>query len=229
MLKVASPTSFHSGFRPVPAMSQVSQTEAASKLTAAEPPPLPWVLLPPPGTERPDMLADFLLETLVARQRILARGAISYQACRTWRGPIKPHQVKALKLLKTDPPVGFVNRIADELIAHVSRAVGVSVFASVAAVPCGHSGPGCLSDRIGRAVAERAGLPFVDVFVPLQVSGSSHPKTNTIRPRMRFRTEPPASVLLVDDVATSGAHLAEATRLLREQGTATFPLAWIAG
>jgi len=181
-----------------------------------------------PLSDHSDVVSSFLFKTLISKHRVLSRNEISYHSSRQWRLPIKDHQVAALKLLKSHPPPAFVEDVALEIVAQVHKLVGINAFNVVTAVPCGHSGSGCLSDLLGKMVARKFGLPFIEMFAPLQVSGSSHPKTNSKRPHMNLVVEPKGSVLLVDDVATSGSHISEACGLLRGSNVAALPIVWIA-
>ena len=49
--------------------------------------------------------------------------------------------------------------------------------------------------------------------------GSSHPKSNLKRPKIVQNRHVPGPALLVDDVATSGVHLSEASNILKQSGT----------
>lgn len=179
------------------------------------------------GREDAGVTAGFLLNTLVRQPRLAARKQVSYHTLRRWRGPIKDYQIEALKALKKVPPQAFVDSVAGELLDAADQLFGKGTFDAVVAVPCGHSGPDCLARKLASSVATLAGLPHVEAFEPLAVTGSSHPRTNARRAAMKIRSTVTGRVLLIDDVASSGAHLAEATELLRRSGATVFPLAWI--
>ena len=86
---------------------------------------------------------------------------------------------------------------------------------------------------IGRAIALALGrllrLPVIEALRLPPMSGSSHPKTNVRRPRMRLNRALDGPVLIIDDVATSGQHMEEACRLLRPVAGAALAIAWIGG
>jgi hypothetical protein len=177
--------------------------------------------------ENEAILADFLFSTLLDRPALKRRGEIAWHVCRTWRAPIKEHQLKALRLLKASPTQSFIDRVAGDLHLSAERLFGVSMLGEVTAVPCGHSGPGCFAQRVAQALARRLDRPFIELFAPLAVTGSSHPIKNKRRPRMQLLAEPKGPLLLIDDVATSGDHMSEAAGLLRGRGASTLSLAWI--
>ena len=72
------------------------------------------------------------------------------------------------------------------------------------------------------------GTQISEAFAGLEVAGSSHPRTNATRPRMRLVAEPNGNILLIDDVATSGSHIEEAATLLRRVAAGVTPVAWLA-
>jgi hypothetical protein len=173
-------------------------------------------------------VSTFLLSTLPIKQRLLKRGSQSYIALRSWRKSIKDHQISALRALKSGPPDAFVETVANEMVETIRSTYGRLDHGVVVPVPCGHSGLGCLSERLAQAVALKLDIPLVTVFECLPVKGSSHPKTNVKRPKMR-RTGAAVngSVILIDDVATSGAHIKEAAEMMAE-ASAVWPVVWIA-
>lgn len=173
-------------------------------------------------------MADFLFDTLIWQQRIQSRNKVSYHALARWRRPIRDAQIAALRALKRANGTHFLNRLADRMAASAQAIYGEGAIKAVAAVPCGNSGPGCLSGRLGRRVADRLKLQFLDLFVPLPEQGGSHPRQNLKRPTMRLRAPvPDIPILLIDDVATSGLHIEEATLLLRITAPVVMPLVWI--
>ena len=178
--------------------------------------------------DSPRVVSDFLLSTLVRQRRLMRRKGISYHALARWRSAIRDHQIAALRALKADPGDHFVDQVAQELADGARGLFGRETFRAITAVPCGHGGENCLSARLGRAVAAALDLPWIECFAPLPIDGSSHPRTNIARPPMQRIAAPDMPILLIDDVATSGAHIEEAARKLLETAPAVLPLAWIA-
>lgn len=182
-----------------------------------------------PAGESPAVVSDFLSATLIRQTRLLRRGDVPYHALRRWRASVKDVQLAALKALKADPPAAFVDAVAEELAAAARSLFGKETVQAVVAVPCGNSGPECLARRLAAAVAARLDLVHIEAFEPLAPSGGSHPQGNVRREKMRLATPVTKPVLLIDDVATSGAHLAEAALLLKSAGAAAvLPMAWVA-
>lgn len=182
----------------------------------------------PASTNDPDVVGRFLFDTLVPRTRLLHRNKYNYLTVRAWRKPIKPYQFSAMKALKTATPDAFVDQIATELLKAAEAVHGDLHNAVVVPIPCGHSGSECLSKKIAKVLAQRIGVEIVEAFEPIRISGSSHPKTNVRRPAMKLRQPPDKTVILVDDVASSGAHIEEACRLLSKHVPAIWPVVWVA-
>lgn len=170
----------------------------------------------------------FLLETLPRKRRLLNRNGQGYVALRAWAKGIKRHQLAALKALKDPPSDALIEAIADEFAEAIQSLYGNVREHVVVPVACGHSGPGCLACRAAAAVARRLGIEMVEAFAFQPQRGSSHPRTNISRAPMQIVTPATKPVLLLDDVATSGAHIEEAARLLLETAPAVLPLVWIA-
>lgn len=177
--------------------------------------------------ESSSVVSRFLQSTLIAKRRSLRRDSVVYHATAGWRAAIKPWQLEALKAIKQDPPAALVCEVAAQL-ADVAHESWGTAFKAVVPVACGHSGPNCLAKRLAREVARISSVPMVDAFETLSVTGTSHPRKNGSRPRMQVKVPLTEPVLLIDDVATSGAHLVEASHLLRATAPAVFPLVWIA-
>ncbi len=174
-------------------------------------------------------ITRFLEETLIPAQRLIRRNETSYVGVRRWRSAIRKHQISALRALKSDLPNGFVTRVASELADAVRAIYGSPDACVVVPVPCGHSGPGCLSSRLAQALAKELGVTAVDAFAPADVPrGSSHPRKNKARPSMQLIEPIDRPVILVDDVASSGSHIDEAATLLRRSAPSVWPVVWIA-
>lgn len=213
--------------------SQVRLLAELAESAAPAEPSLPAVVSEPAAqyhaaqAEQPEVVSDFLLSTLIRRRSMRIRRNVVYFGVRSWRSPLKGYQISALRALKRNPPSAFVRAVAAEIADEAVRLAGRHAFQSVTAVPCGHSRPDGFSHQLGVHVARHLQLPFAEAFAYRPVSGSSHPKTNVSRPSMQMIAPPGGSTLLVDDVATSGAHIAEAGTMLRKAGTNVTPLAWI--
>lgn len=171
----------------------------------------------------------FLDETLVRRRSIRTRHDLSYITLRAWRRPIRDYQIKALRALKGNIPEELPRFIAGELAQEARSLIGLTAFRAVVPVPCGHSTGPCLSLEIARALAAELGAPVVQAFVTRHRPGVSHPKDNARRPPLALSREVGEPLILVDDVATSGSHLEEASQLLRPHCGVLLALAWIGG
>jgi hypothetical protein len=177
-----------------------------------------------------DTAGQFLLDTLISKRSIRLRDQTTYMTLRTWRNSIKQHQIKALRALKKNISQDVVVAIGKECASEINRLVGISSFRFIVPIPCGHSPEQtCLSNAIANSVGRELGLPVIHAFPHLKQTGSSHPKENLKREKMRQVQEIPGPAILIDDVATSGMHLGEAATLLKSAGTSTFSLAWIGG
>ena len=182
------------------------------------------VEFPPASTA----VVKFLADSLIVNVRLRHRNDISYHAVRRWRAPIKQWQLDAIKALKQTRDPGLIDLMAAELAATARRLYGTLTGVSVTSVPCGNSGPDCAAQRVAQAVAVRLGIPAIRAFVDIETSGTSHPRRNGSRPPMQLRESPGGPILLIDDVATSGAHVAEAVRLLSRHAPSVLPMVWLA-
>jgi hypothetical protein len=172
----------------------------------------------------------FLMDTLLHKRSIRNRKDTSYVTVRAWRSSVKKHQIAALRMVKSNDPQ-FLGELAGlECASELEQLVGLGTFRYIVPMPCGHSPlEKCLSSAIARAAGARLNIPVVNAFAHLQQSGSSHPRTIATRPPMRVIQPVPGPAIIIDDVATSGAHLFEAATLLRIAGSSSFALAWIGG
>lgn len=169
----------------------------------------------------------FLLDTLLRKHRLLRRSNQLYYGNRTWAKAIKHHQIAAVKAIKRGISSEIVEAAADDL-AHQARMIGVNMYKYVSPMACGSSGPGCLAERIAEATAAKLGLEYAVAFDPLPVTGSSHPAKSARLPPFRLRRSFDGPVVLIDDVATTGAHIEKASIALKAVAPAVLPLVWIA-
>jgi hypothetical protein len=180
-----------------------------------------------PGPEQATV--DFLMKTLVRRRALRSRNGVSYLTLRSWRQPIREHQIDAIKALKRHSAASLADGIADEIADDVTSLLGGG-FRAVVPMPCGHSAPNnCLSLEVARSLGRRLSLPVATVLRLPPETGGSHPKTNAKRAAMILTGPVDGPVLLVDDVATSGRHVEEAVNLLRGANAPAMAIAWIGG
>ena len=178
------------------------------------------------GYEEPSM--RFLLDTLVHRRTLRDRNGVSYLTFQTWRHSIRNYQIAALKALKQNVPQELSHAVAQRVAGDINRLVGLTAFKFIVPMPCSNSSQGsCLSLEIARSLGLLTGLPVLPCLSLPPGGGASHPKKNARRPRMTLVQQINAPALLVDDVATSGSHMEEATKLLRPGCGAVLAEAWI--
>ena len=206
---------------------QIARLSEASVATGSSVREEPAALAGLIGGEQPTVTMRFLLSTLIGQRRVLERSGVAYHALTRWRSAIKPWQIDALRALKHNPPAALIDCVANELATAAVDFHGRGSFDAVVPVACGNSGDMCMAYQLAEAVAARLDVAFTPAFDRIDTAGSSHPRKNKSRPAMKLRHKPTSRVLLIDDVATSGAHIAEAAKLLRQTAPAVLPLVWI--
>jgi hypothetical protein len=174
-------------------------------------------------------ISKFLFDTLIPKQRLLARNGVSYLALRQWRKAIKSYQIKALEALKSDVTPHCVDQIADEMATAVTKVYG-KLFTEIVPIPGGSSGrERSLSVLLAEALALRLKLPCNPVLKSGAVAkGSSHPKKSAILQPYKLSGDVSGNVLIVDDVATSGRHIELATMAIKAQANYVTAVTWIA-
>lgn len=183
--------------------------------------------------EDPDLKNDtsgqFLLSTLLHKTTVRNRKDVGFITLRTWSKSIKQHQIKALTICKAKPDSHFADAIATEVAHQVRKIFGNPRFDCVVPVPCGHSKiTECLSVQIAKRVAHHLQIPFVDALEHANRRGKSHPRKNAgLKPPARKTNQKFESVLVVDDVATSGRHIELSIIMLREIAEHITAIAWI--
>jgi PAS domain-containing protein len=193
-----------SGFRSEPGQTQVSTLEC----------------LEPAG--------QFLVDTLVFKQALHTRRGCSYVTLRTWRKPIKDYQMRALVALKAALPASFVAQVGEEFAETARTLPGAERIGCVVPVPCGSSArTDCFSAKLARSIAQRLGVPCIEALSGSAETGASHPRKSAKLEAYSVTKRVKGTVLLVDDVASSGRHLELATNALRAARAAVIAMAWI--
>jgi hypothetical protein len=180
-------------------------------------------------TERPRQQAA-LLGSLVYRPMIFRRNDVGWIAACAWRAAAKVDDIAALKRAKRELDRRLIDGAAELVAALVQQLCGDRAADAITSVPCGHSRRAdCLGKQIAQAVAEAFGLPFLQVFADRPCSGVSHPKEFAKLPALQRIADPHPSMILVDDLATSGWHVEESLTTLRRLGASASAFVLITG
>jgi hypothetical protein len=176
---------------------------------------------------------EALLSSLIYRPTIYERKRVRWIAAHTWRSDAKERGMAALKAVKNDLDPAFIADQAELVAALIRQLFGTERTDAVTCIPCGHSRrKDCFGKRLAHAVAEALNIPFVQVFADRPRDGASHPKQSAKLPPLRQiarMPELPESTIVIDDLATSGAHLEQALVALRKLNVAASAVAWISG
>jgi len=174
-----------------------------------------------------NLVSDFLVDSLIFNLRSLHRKGVYYHSIHRWRKPVKKIQVQALKSIKKNGSRNLQSKMAASMADAANSLYGHGTIKLVTNVPCGHGGSKCLIKKVAPLVAEQLGVKYISTFADLPCKGSSHPKTNLRRQRMTLTEKPCEPILLLDDVATSGRHIEEATNILKIYSPSVLPLVWV--
>ncbi len=173
-------------------------------------------------------VSNFLIRTLISKRQVKNRKNVTYLTIKTWKKPIKDAQISAMRALKEFGPEELAIHAADDIKTALEELLGTLDFDYVTAIPCMHSkGDSCFSVSIGQKISSSTGIPFKQCFKREYRAGSSHPVNNAKLPPFKLTEQVSGKILLVDDVATSGAHMEKAANRLRENGANVFCVAWI--
>jgi hypothetical protein len=165
---------------------------------------------------------QFLDETLIKKQRLLARNGASYLALRKWRKPIKPYQVAAMDAIRRHAVRPIADVIATEMAEAVKRLFG-DTFQTIVPMPRDNYKLGnCLAAQIAERLAKKLKIQVANVLVPMTPS--------KIEDLLSFTLQRPVfgNVLILDDVATTGRHMDMATKALAQGSSHCTGLVWIA-
>lgn len=170
----------------------------------------------------------YLLDTLIEHHRLRKRTNAVYFTLRKWDAKIKNRQLLAMRSVKREPSRHFIDTIAAELATFAAGVVGLEKFECIVPIPGGSSQTRGFSSKICSSLAVQIDLPVVEAFHKIETkSNSSHPKNNAMRSKMRLKSIPRNGILLIDDIATSGAHLKEAINILKPHCPSIFTVAWV--
>lgn len=171
-----------------------------------------------------------VMNSLIYRPTIFQRNEIRWISVFNWRADRKQVGLAALKRAKRELDRQVIAEAAIAVAALAVQLFGDHPADGVTNVPCGHScRSDCFGKRLAQSVAKNLEIQFVQIFADRPSSGVSHPKqSSNVTPLRRIGT-PPGSLLLVDDLATSGQHLEESTLALRKLGVPASAMAWISG
>ena len=178
----------------------------------------------------PDSPKSKLLDYIVYRPAIYRRNGIRWISAYAWRSRRQTRGLVELKRAKEalDPPL--VAAAATSIANLVGEIFGDRAADGITCIPCGHSKrTDCFGKQLTRGVAELLNIPFIQVLADRPSPGASHPKTCASLPPLQQIAAPPPSMILVDDVATSGWHVEEAMVRLRSLGVKVSAVVWISG
>jgi hypothetical protein len=171
-----------------------------------------------------------LLGSLIYRPAVYRRNEVGWIAACAWRAGAKPDDIAALKRAKREIDRRLIADAAEIVASLVRQLSGARAADVITCVLCGHSRrPDCFGKQIAEAVALSLSLPFVQVFADRFCSGVSHPKEFDKLPPLQQVADPASTIILVDDLATSGWHVEESLTALRRLWSSGSAFVWIGG
>ena len=175
-----------------------------------------------------DPLLYFLNRSLIKRRLLKSRKSVVFVTLRTWRKTTKDTQIDALRSLKLERSPRAIHSIASEMALAIQELYSGILFTAVIPIPGGNSGhENSFSVLLAAEIARILSIPFSSVLVGRVKKGSSHPKESASLPPYKVQGSVTGQVLLVDDVASSGAHMEKAIIALKHAGAFPMAMAWI--
>ena len=169
-----------------------------------------------------------LLGSLVFRPTLCSRHQIRWIAACAWRSRLKTRGLAAFKQAKEMLDESVITEAANSITRLIREIFGERPVDAITCIPCGHSRrPDCFGKRLAQSVASYLDLPFMQIFADRPCPGTSHPRQSLRLPPLQLIAHPPRSMILVDDLATSGWHLEEAMLALRRLNVAVASVVWI--
>lgn len=168
------------------------------------------------------------VDALPERRRVWMRGDVSFTTLRTWNSLARAQQIGTMKALKVNSRQVFVNTVAVELSRFVRAQYGPIERLVITNVPSGHSKtPTSFAATVALMVAHKTQATYVKLWRDRPRTGSSYPRPASERTPLEWIVMPREPVLIIDDVATSGSHMEECLKAIRQAGVPAFGLAWI--
>ena len=114
-------------------------------------------------------------------------------------------------------PAEMAPAIAAEMASEIGNLVGAGAFRAIVPMPCSNAqNSTCLSREIARSLGNAAQPARSSWRSPRQRAKALHTRRKILRrAKMSVKDDVAGPVILVDDVATSGAHVEEAVHLLK--------------
>ncbi|MCR4265763.1 phosphoribosyltransferase [Nitratireductor sp. ZSWI3] len=174
----------------------------------------------------------FLDETLLRKSSHRERNGTVFFSCRSWRRDLKKLQISSIRNLKRWPDERPVELISDQIAALAKKITNGEPYRFVVPVPAGSSQRDVnFASIIAPFVAQKLGSTCRNLLqgrISGPHSASSHPRQS-----FRFEVSCPLNekgeglVLLVDDVATTGAHFGRSVACLRRLGYSAVCISWV--
>lgn len=175
-----------------------------------------------------DAILAFLTRTLPKQPTLKARNGIAYTVIRRWKSQLKETQIAAIQALKVSSDSMTAEMAAAEIVETVAKLFAGMKFDAVVPIPGGSSGmSNSLSVQIGERVAAKLNIPCLNCLENKTTIGASHPKQSMKLKPYSVLGKISGTVLLVDDIATTGTHLEKAHFALTRENVAVFAIAWI--
>ena len=176
----------------------------------------------------PAALNSRISEYIVYRPAIYRRNGIRWISAYAWRSRRQARGLAELKKAKQAPNSSLVAAATTSIVNLIEEIFGDKAADAITCIPCGHSKRAdCFGKQLANGVAALLDIPFVQVFADRPLLGASHPKTCASLPPLQQQIAvPPPSIIIIDDLATSGWHIEEAMVRLRSSRVKVTSVVW---
>lgn len=174
------------------------------------------------------------LTTTIAAPSICSRNEARWLSCRRWRTDSEAAGIQGFKAKKDDLDEIFAKTIAAEMAVLIRSVAPIALAANpIVSAPAARAsnfaGIGNYAEIIAAEVANLLGLRFERIFCPLKADRHGHhPARERSKPALSRAAElDGAAVILIDDIATSGATLEAHLEVLAAEGIKYVAVAWV--